>query len=261
MFPESFKDTPALKDFKSVESLGEAFVALKQYQGSSIRIPGEDAGTDQMKEFHDKLAGVKGVMMRPDFNDSEQSTEFFRTLGRPEDAAGYDFSAIGENETNKTKLALFKDLALSNNLTKSQAEKMAKSMLEQDKASADSAADQKQSGIDSLKGDWGHAYDQNMRVAAKVARATGAPDAIAEAIEAGNADPAFTKWMYSLASKFEGEGKNLIVEGETKVDTPEEIRAQISEIMNNREHPYYVANHPDHAAALNKMIELQRKVV
>jgi len=42
VLPASFKDVPALADFKDVGSLGNAYVEIKKMQGSSIRIPGED---------------------------------------------------------------------------------------------------------------------------------------------------------------------------------------------------------------------------
>lgn len=261
ILPESFKDTPALADFKNVEALGEAFVNLKQYQGSSIRIPGKDAGDDQLAEFRGKLADVDGVMLKPDFTNDGQSTEFYKTLGRPENIDGYSFEEVEGYVANVDKMKAFKELALSNNLTKAQANKMAKTMMEQDKLAADSMAEIAANNVSSLQTDWGHAYDQNKEIAIKVAKATNAPDAVIDAMADGTMDAGFTRWMHSLASKFEGEGRNLVEEeGRRMIASPEELKGQIDEIMNNKEHPYWIATHPDHMAAIEKMIALRQKL-
>jgi len=199
-------------------------------------------------------------MLKPDFTNAEQSTEFYRTMGRPDNVDGYKFDAIEGYTPNEDRFKAFKELALANDLTKAQANKMAKTMMEQDMAAGNAMSDAQKTATDALKADWGQAFDQNSGIALKVAKATKAPDNVIEAMEAGQMDVNFTKWMHSLASKFEGEGKNLIVPDESRVDTPDEIRGKISDIMNNKEHPYWVATHPDHAAALNKMLDLQRKI-
>lgn len=260
--PETFKGTAALADFKSVEALGEAFVNLKQYQGSSIRIPGEDAGEDQIKEFQGKLADVSGVMLKPDFTNDEQSAEFFRTLGRPEGADGYEFDPIEGFAPNEDKLNFFRQTALENNLTKAQAKSFAKKMMQQD-FDANKAANEVFVGeVGKLKSEWGQAYEQNYSVASKIAKATEAPEAIIDAFEAGKASPDLVKWFHALSKRFEGEGQQLVqkIDDQNRIDTPDEIRGKISDIMDNREHPYYVATHPEHKAAMDKMIDLQRKL-
>lgn len=259
--PEAFKGTAALADFKDVESLGKAFLDLKSYQGSSIRIPSEDAGDDQRQEFREKLAKVDGVMLSPDFNDTEQSDTFFQSLGKPKDIDGYEFDPIEGYSPNEDKMKQFKELALNNNLTKAQASKMAKTMMEQDMQAANAGKEQMDKGIGELKQEWGMAYDQNQGIALSVAKATDAPEGVVQAMEAGQMDPAMTKWMYSLSKKFEGEGQQLMENQERKMHmTPDEIRGQISDIMENKEHPYYQAGHPDHQSALEKMVDLQRKL-
>jgi len=260
ILPESFKEVPALADFKDVETLGKAFTDLKAYQGQSIRIPGTDAGDTQMQEFRQKIVDVEGVMLKPDFTNDEQSTEFFRTLGRPDNIEGYEFDSVEGYTPNEDKFKAFKELALSNNLTKAQASRMAKTMMEQDLASSSAMKEAQKANVATLKADWGHAYDQNSQIAVKIAKATGAPEAVVDAMESGQMDSNFTKWMHSLASKFEGEGRNLVPANETRVDTPDEIRGQISDIMNNTDHPYWNATHPDHKESLDKMLALQRKL-
>jgi len=262
--PESFKGTASLADFKDVESLGEAYVSLKQYQGSSIRIPGEEAGDDQRSEFYGKLAEVDGVMLRPDFADAEQSTEFYRSLGAPEKADGYEYVPSEELKDFKVddgRVAMFKELALKQGLSKSQFSNIMSSIVSADAAGAAKAAEDRTAEIQGLKTDWGDAYDQNMKTALSVAKATGAPEAMIEAIQAGNTGKELNKWLYALATKFEGEGKNLMDNQERREHfTPDEIRGQISDIMGNPKHPYFDSGHPDHKRALMKMVDLQRRV-
>jgi len=261
VLPDAFQETPALKDFKSVEALGEAFVNLKQYQGSSIRIPTSDAGEDQITKFRERLADVDGVMLKPDFTDDTQSAEFYKTMGTPDNVDGYAFDDVDGFTANADKMKAFKELALSNNLTKAQANKMAKTMMEQDKMVADSAAEIAANNVSSLQGDWGHAYDQNKEIAIKVAKATNAPEGVIDAMADGTMDAGFTKWMHSLANKFEGEGRNLVAEeGRKMIASPDELKGQIADIMNNKEHPYWVATHPDHSQAIEKMVSLRQKL-
>lgn len=47
-------------------------------------------------------------------------------------------------------------------------------------------------------------------------------------------------------------------EGSSNTLTPDEANARISEMLNNRQHPYWIAGHPDHAAAKKEMIRLAK---
>lgn len=259
--PESFKETPSLADFKDVETLGQAYVNLKQYQGASLRIPGEDAGDEARQEFRSKVAELDGVMLRPDFDNPEQSKEFFKSLGTPEDSSGYEYTPVDDFQVDDARIGMFKELASQNNLTKSQFSNIMENIIKSDAAQLAASQEEKQADTNALKTEWGEAYNQNMNQALSVAKATGAPEKVQAAMQSGETGSAFNKWMHSLASKFNGEGNNLMEEHQEQTHkSPGEIKAQIDEIMNNKEHPYWDGGHPEHDAAVQKMLDLNRKI-
>jgi hypothetical protein len=66
--------------------------------------------------------------------------------------------------------------------------------------------------------------------------------------------------FYGLSSSLRGEGSGASGDpsgGSAKL-TPGEAKMRISEIMNNREHPYWVTSDPGHKAAIERMLELHK---
>ena len=156
---------------------------------------------------------------------------------------------------------MFREMALKEGLTKKQFNNLMKGVIAGDMADVQGQVDMRTNNQAALKQEWGLAHEENLGMATSVAAATGAPESIVAAMNDGSAGPEFIKWMYSLTQKLGGEGQNLMDRHQQKLhDTPDEIREKISDIMNNKEHPYWVGTHPDHNIALQKMIELQKKL-
>ena len=83
--PDDLKGNEALSNFESIDQLAKSFVETKKFQGESIRIPGEDAGEDAIKEFNTKLLDkVPNLMPKPNLDSEDQAIEFFRSIGMPE---------------------------------------------------------------------------------------------------------------------------------------------------------------------------------
>ena len=259
-----YKDTASLQDFKSVDALAKSYVDLKQQQGSSLRIPSSDAGEEAIKAFNDRLVNdVSGVMLRPDFNDADQSRDFYRSLGAPEEANGYEFQAPeGANGgIDEDRISMFRELAHKEGLTKTQFANIMGGVIEADMKNAEDDAQIKSDYEAALRNTWGHAYDQNKNNAMAVAKATGAPDEFQAALADGNVNPATMEWMNSLSSKFGAEGMNFTGrESPNYKKTPDEIRDQITEINGNKKHAYWNNSDPDHAKAVQRMLELQRSL-
>jgi len=258
-----YQEAASLQDFKSVDALAKGYMDLKQYQGSSLRIPGEDASAESRQEFNQRLIDdVPGVMLRPDFTVPEQAAEFYKSMGAPNEADGYQYTApegAGDFKTDDARISMFKDIALQNGLTKSQFSNIMNEIVASDVKDSTAMAAKAEEGMVSLRQEWGHAYDQNTQVAINIAKATGAPPGMQDALLSGNVGPDTMKWLHSLASKFGAEGQNLINKDPAVYkSTPAEIQDQISDIMGNRDHPYWVAGHPEHDQAVQKMLGLQR---
>ena len=259
-----FQDVASLQDFKSVDALAKGFVELKSFQGASIRIPGEDASDEARAEFNERLSNIDGVMVRPDLDNPDQSRDFYRSLGAPEKAEDYAINmpdGIENMQVDDSRIEMFRGLALEHGLTKKQFSGILGKIMDADLSEANTNRGTKEAAEATLRTEWGQAYDQNMTVAEAVARATGAPQEFQDAIAAGNMGPNMSKWLHSLASKFEGEGQNFINRDPAVYkDSPQETQEKINEIMNNKEHPYWSNGHPEHKNAIQKMIGLQQSL-
>ncbi len=262
--PEEMRGEEALKNFNDIGGLAKAFVDTKRMQGNSIHIPGEDAGDEDRKAFVDKLIErVPELMLKPDFEKDEQSADFWRALGMPESPEGYEIpqpelqegeeSNIDEDRINIAKNAAHK-LGISNK----QLNGVLKAVMDYDVETARNADRSQSEELHGLHKEWGLAFEQKYAAALQVAKATGAPPVLVDAIKGGQAGPETLKWLYQMGKNMGGEGNNLLTMGDgvdTKM-TPSEAQEKIDEIMNNKEHPYWVASHPNHQKALDQMVEL-----
>ncbi|REK56685.1 MAG: hypothetical protein DWQ49_09955 [Bacteroidetes bacterium] len=239
--------------------MAKGFLELKSYQGNSLRIPGEDASDEDRKEFINKLISkVPNVMVKPDFDNEEQSKEFYRTLGVPESVDGY--SVNEDIKLPESRLELLKNVAANANLTKDQFNKVISEVYKADMAEVEKINEQDEADAKALKQKWGHAYDDRYNHVTQLVEGTGAPVRLVEAIKGKLADSETMEWLYNLTKQISGEGINIgnqEDQGSNRGLTPEEAREKIAEINNNTSHPYWIASHPDHKAALEKMIKYQ----
>jgi hypothetical protein len=247
-----------------IGSLAKSYVETKALQGSSIRIPGEDAGEDAVKEFNNKLIEkVPGVILKPNFDDETQSTEFFRALGMPETADGYELPEIEVPEgvsIDNERMEGLKAVAHKHGLTAKQFNSMMNDVLQSDIEGQVAVVKAAKESQIALKNEWGLAYDDNMASALRVAEATHAPEGLIAAMKAGELGPETAKWLHGMAAAFKGEGSQFGDDnggGNAKM-TPAEAQAKISEIMDNKQHPYWNPSNPGNKAALERMIELQK---
>lgn len=249
-------------EFKNADSPEKFFDQLKNHRsmiGQSIRIPTGEAGAEQMNEFYNKIqTKVPGLMRTPNPDDADQVRNTFSKLGMPDSADGYDdFENSGiDAETMGT----YRALAHEAGLTKSQFKKFIANLSERTKTSIESAESARAEDVAGLRGEWGAAFEQRAGICAKVAQRTGAPQALCDAVAKGEADAKTMKWLYSLSTQLGGERMNFI-QDDPNVPTPAEVEGQIADIMSNRQHPYWLANHPAHKQAVDKMLALRRQLM
>jgi len=255
---DDLKGHTSLATFADIEALAKSFIETKAYQGNSIRIPGEDAGTKQQQEFVSKLlAKVPGVMLKPDLENDEQSTNFFRTLGMPEKSEEYETGKTEYPEgvtENVERTNFFKGLAHEVGLTKGQFKKFMAKVTEVDINEASQAADSQKQSLVELDKEWGLATRERMDVALSTAERTQAPPEMIEAFKAGTLPPATIRWLHSLSVSLGNEGNNLGNSPGSTVGkmTPSEARDKIAEIYGNKDHPF----HKGEKHAINRMLEL-----
>lgn len=259
--PDDLRANPALADFKDVGALAKSFVDTQTYVGNSIRVPGADASDEDRSGFIQKLTDkAPELMIRPDFNNEEQSREFFRTLGMPEEPSGYKVPEIEGVDLPEERVQFLQKIAHEAGVTDGQFQKFVSKALEADATSmAAFNATQKEAMV-ALRNEWGLAYEERISAAKKVATATGAPPELISSIEAEKVGADTYKWLFQVSKQLGAEGVVVGNQGNPPSThiTPDEASNRINEMMNNREHPYWNASHPDHTAAVKKMVELMQ---
>jgi len=257
--PEDLRDAPNFKDIEDVGSLAKQFVDLQSYQGNSLRIPGEDASAEDVSKFHQKvLAKVPTLMPTPDLENDEVLDSVYTRLGRPEDATGYQIPKVdtGDIEMDMTMADVLKPIAHKYGLNQKQFAGIVADMTATNAQAAVEMRNQQAQNTAALSKEWGAAYTERVNKAANVAQATGAPAVLVEAVKNGQAGAETMKWLYSLSQSLGGEVQNMVNAAGAPTMTPDEASMRISEIRNNKEHPYWITSDPGHKAARKKMREL-----
>lgn len=255
---EDMRANKALANFDTLDDAIKGYIDLKSYQGNSLHIPGEDTNEEQRAEFANKLVEkVPSVMLRPDPDNADQTKEFYRSAGMPEESSGYEAPEVelpDGMKKNEDRLEFFKGLAHESGLNKSQFKKIMEGVEKADIETTISAQESHQKATDALNTEWGAAADERKQAALNIAEKTGAPESLVEAIKSGTVPPELTKWIYGLSTAIGSEGTNLANNQQTKPGkmTPDEAKDKIAEIYANKEHPF----HKSDLRAQKKMLEL-----
>jgi hypothetical protein len=211
--------------------------------GNSIRIPGEDAGTEDWDKFYDRFSNVPGLTRY----DPDDLDSLYEAAGKPSDPDGYEVDGDPG----------FLEVAHAAGLNRSQVEALLEydnSLLGDMDAEDNSEVEH---GLQSLRQEWGLAFEDKVGQGQKaVAYLEQGIPGLVEALEstgAGN-NPALIRLFQTLGENLnesDGFGESSATRSSM---TPAEARAQISEIQNNPQHPY---NNGDEGA-LEQFLELHR---
>lgn len=161
---EQYRDQESLKQFDSVADLAKSFVETKAMVGNSIRIPSKDAGEEARQEYWNKLINNDPeLMMKPDFENKDQSREFFRTIGLPEEFSKYE-NPEGMKLPDDVE-AEMRELLYSASLTNSQYQKIMAAFSDRQAQTTTMQNDMQETGMSDLKGKWGQALDDRIKAA------------------------------------------------------------------------------------------------
>lgn len=257
---DDLKGSSALADVKDIASLAQQFVEQQSYLGNAIRVPSEDASAEDKQKFYDKVQKhAPNLMPRPEAGNQEQLDAVLSALGRPDEATGYESVEVPEGLSfSDDRMTAFRDMAHKHGLTKTQFDGMLKDVLGMDAATQQSMDEAVVTSRQAIEKEWGAVFKDREAQAIAAAEATGAPAAIIEMAKEGKIGGDTLKWMHSLAVKIGGgEGRAIHDDGNSSGRmTPADAKAQISDIMNNRAHPYWDSHHPENAAAIQKVLKL-----
>lgn len=222
---------------------------MRSMIGRSIRPPGPDAGKEAWDKFHKNVMDKSPhLMLKP---DSENLDALYDQLGRPEAPDQYKIDEI--DGMDNTAVDNFRPIAHKHGLTQKQFEGIVAEMTGITGQRNEQIMQEHQEQLQSLKGEWGMAYDQNMQLAEKV-RQDYFPQ-LQMPIEKMDAHSIAS--LHKLGKALGGEGVNLVKESGTNAAmTPSEAQDAINDIMSNTEHPYWNKSHPAHKSAIEKMLKL-----
>lgn len=240
--PDNIKAHPIFKKYGSANEALSAFVDVQKLIGpEKIIMPGKDA------------------------DDKEWNERVFSRLGRPEKPEGYVLP---------TDLQIPKDLPMSEKLTQAFREQAHKLgilpkqfqglykwfMNEQISQYNDLVTARKGAAEESrkaLRTEWGSAFDQNLALGEKVLQTYGDENTIKFVTENGlNTDANFVKFLHKIGKvlsedQLSGKPPSLTM-------TPEEARSELSKMNADKNHPYWIADHPEHQEAMKKRDMLYR---
>ena len=260
--PDDLKGSDSLKKFNTIDDLARSYINLETMNGTSLRIPGEDASEGDRKAFTEKLIkNVPELMYKPNMDTEESREEFFATVGRPSVASDYvDPEIEGAPADPADDSGMFKELDYEIGLTNVQYQQLVSTVMEANLTTAHEAEAGFAQEIQGLRSEWGYAYGDRYRAAMDIAARTGAPEQVQELFRDGTVNSGTIKWLYSLAKQFGGEGGELATQaGGANIDNaPDEANARIADIMGNKKHAYWDSGHPDNAKAIQDMVRLQK---
>lgn len=232
------KDDATLKNFKDINALAAAHVALKKHLGADkVAVPGKHATEEDWKAFYKKV----GVPEKID----DYKVEFKKG------------AKVSEEFTKS-----FREKLHSTGVLPNQAQALADWVAEVNEAhytSHATALKQKEAeAIAGLKKEWGNAFEPYVARANKVLMEHTDEDTVKSLIESGlGNDPRLIKLLASIGNVLYKEDKALEGNGAgmTRM-TPADARKAAMDIVSNSKHPYHDKHHPNHKAAVEEVSKL-----
>jgi len=143
-------------------------------------------------------------------------------------------------------------------LTKNQFSTITAGILDDYKSNSEQAYGALEEDRNTLKSEWGAAYNQKVDTIKHFAKQTGFSDEFVDAIANGHIDSSNMKAFDTVIKGYEGESLDIGRQAnnpDVKM-TPQEADARLNELMGNKDHAYWHAEDPAHKAAVEKVVEL-----
>lgn len=227
MIPEELRSHPSISPIKDVENLARSYVNAQRLIGA------------------DKIA----VPVNPTDEDLDR---IYDRLGRPESPKDYKFDLDG-NVITEEVAANYADVAHKLRLTPDQAKGVLdyyRSAVEQfDSNSLENAEIAKEQTVQSLRQEWGRAFDQKIEAAARVAQEFADPEmfniTLADGSKLGD-NAEFIKAFAKIADFRQSvTSEDTVAEmSQSNVMTPATAQAEIDAIMNDKSHAYWDRKNP-----------------
>ena len=226
--PTELRDSPSLQDVPDLQTLVKNYENTKAMVGNSVRIPTDEAGQEAIDAFTNKLLEHQNIplMRKPDPDNPEAMAALYKSLGRPDEAAGYQLPEGVDAEA----FGAMKETAHEVGLTRRQYETLAAKQAGIQQAVIQQMEEKRAASVAEVKGEWGPAFDEKVGRAAQVAEALNAPKELVEAMKNGTVNGATLRFLDTVAAQIGAEGSPLAQQiGRAEAETVSAIEQKITE--------------------------------
>ena len=236
---EEFRNDPNIEKFTEIDALAKSYINATQMIGKDkVAVPNKNSTDDQWNEVYDKLG-------RPESADKY-------SLNAKSEVVPIDDNAIKQFAENAHQLGLNNKQAQGIlEFYKNNMEGMAQ------QAKVDTETAQAQS-TQQLRQEWGREFDTNIKKAGALAKANMNPEILDMQLKDGmrlGDHPEIIKGFAKIAGMM-SEDKIVSTESEN-VSSNTDVETEISEIMNNKDGPYWNRSHPDHDKMVQQVYTLR----
>ena len=236
---EEFRNDPNIEKFTEIDALAKSYINATQMIGKDkVAVPNKNSTDDQWNEVYDKLG-------RPESADKY-------SLNAKSEVVPIDDNAIKQFAENAHQLGLNNKQAQGIlEFYKNNMEGMAH------QAKVDTETAQAQS-TQELRQEWGREFDTNIKKAGALAKANMNPEILDMQLKDGmrlGDHPEIIKGFAKIAGMM-SEDKIVSTESEN-VSSNTDLETEISEIMNNKDGPYWNRSHPDHDKMVQQVYTLR----
>ena len=236
---EEFRNDPNIEKFTEIDALAKSYINATQMIGKDkVAVPNKNSTEDQWNEVYDKLG-------RPESADKY-------TLNAKSEVVPIDEGAIKQFAENAHQLGLNNKQAqgilefYKNNM---------EGMAQQAKVDTETAQAQSEQ---QLRQEWGREFDTNVKKAGALAKANMNPEILDMQLKDGmrlGDHPEIIKGFAKIAGMM-SEDKIVSTESEN-VSSNTDVETEISDIMNNKDGPYWNKSHPDHDKMVQQVYTLR----
>ena len=236
---EEYRVDPSIEKFTEIDALAKSYInATKMIGQDKVAIPNNNSTDDQWNEVYAKL-------------------------GRPESADKYSLDAKSEVvNLDETAIKSFAEQSHKLGLNNKQAQGILEfyknnmeGMAQQAKVDTETAQTQSEQ---QLRQEWGREFDTNVKKAGALAKANMNPEILDMQLKDGmrlGDHPEIIKGFAKIAGMM-SEDKIVSTESEN-VSSNTDVETEISDIMNNKDGPYWNKSHPDHDKMVQQVYTLR----
>lgn len=209
-----------------------------------------------------KKVGEKGVQVPTENSPQDEWDDYFKQVGWSPEIEGYDIKAPEGSALTGESLESFKKLLHENRVPKAQAQKIIENVGEMTKTSIDQQSEALQKeieeGVDSLKKEWGQAFEGKIGLAKKVIKELG-DEGLQTMLKEDpylGSNPSLIKFLNGIGEKMYGEDSLPGAGMRDMAKSPAEAQQEINTIYGNTDDPYHKPSHPAHKDRVAHMQKL-----